>query len=104
MIKKDLYECRNVSVKINLLLFYLFFTIVPSNTCVFLSYRLFVANRFSTGLVGVEVSSVSWLGQLTVETEETSTAIRPGENVVLTMKGLQKRNTQVLDGVTVKNR
>ena len=53
----------------------------------------------------LEVSSVSWLGQLIVncpsqETEETS---RPVENVVLTMKGLQERNTQVFDG-TVKNR
>ena len=36
-------------------------------------------------LVGVEVTSVSWLGQLTVDT-------RPVENVVLTTKGLQDRN------------
>ena len=43
-----------------------FFTVVPSNSCVFLSCRPFVIN-VSTGLVGVEVSSVSWLGQLTVE-------------------------------------
>ena len=35
------------------------------------------------------------------ETEETS---RPIENVLLTTKGLQERNTQVLDGTTVKNR
>ena len=55
---------RNWSVIINLL-FYLFFTVVPSNTSVFLSCRPFVVNRtFSTGLVGVDVSSVSWLGQL----------------------------------------
>ena len=41
-----------------------FSTVVPSNSCVFLSCRLFVVNMtFSTGLV---VSSVSWLGQLTV--------------------------------------
>ena len=53
----------------NNLLFYLFFfTVVPSNSCVFLSCRPFVVNTtFSTGLVGVEVCSVSWLGQLTVE-------------------------------------
>ena len=38
------------------------------------------------------------------ETEETSTPTRPVENVVLTKKGLQERNTQVLDGTTVKNR
>ena len=50
-----------------ILLSYLFFTVVPSNTCVFLSCRPFVVNTtFSTGLVGVEVSSVSWLAQLTV--------------------------------------
>jgi hypothetical protein len=38
------------------------------------------------------------------ETEETSTLTRPVENVVLTMEGLQEKNTQVLDGTTVKNR
>ena len=55
-----------ISVRINLL-FYLFFTVVPSNTCVFLSCRPFVVNTtFLTGLVGVKVSSVSWLGHLTV--------------------------------------
>jgi len=32
----------------------------------FLSRRPFVVITFSTGLVGVEVTSVSWLGQLTV--------------------------------------
>ena len=35
------------------------------------------------------------------ETEETSTPTRPIENV-LTMKGLQERNTQMLDGMTVE--
>ena len=44
-----------------------FSTVVPSNSFVFLSCRPFVVNTiFLTGLVGVEVSSVSWLGQLTV--------------------------------------
>ena len=44
-----------------------FSPVIPSNTCVFLSCRPFVVNTTcSTGLVGVEVSSVSWLGQLTV--------------------------------------
>ena len=42
-----------------------FSTVVPSNICVFLSCRHIVVTK--TGLVGVEVSSVSWLGQLTVE-------------------------------------
>ena len=51
-----------------------FSTVVPSNICVFLSCGPFVFNTaFSTGLVGVE---------------ET--------------KGTQERNTQVLDGTTVK--
>ena len=41
-----------------------FSTVVPFNSCVFLYCRPFVVNAtFSTGLV---VSSVSWLGQLTV--------------------------------------
>ena len=40
-----------------------FSTVVPSNSCVFLSYRPFIVNTtFSTGRVSVEVSSVSWLG------------------------------------------
>ena len=47
------------------LLFYLFFTVIPSNICVFNSCRPFVVNTFSTGLVSVEVSSVSRLGHLT---------------------------------------
>ena len=42
----------------------LFSTVVPS---MFLSCRpFFVITTFSTGLVGVEDISVSWLGQLTV--------------------------------------
>ena len=42
-------------------------TVVPSNICVFLSCRSLVVNKtFSSGLVGVEFPSVSWLGQLTV--------------------------------------
>ena len=39
------------------------------------------------------------------ETDETSTPTRPVENVVLTKKGLQRRNTQLLNGTPVeKNR
>ena len=38
------------------------------------------------------------------ETEETSTPTRPVENVVITTKGLQEINTQMLDMTTVKNR
>ena len=45
----------------------LFSTFLPSNSRLFLSYRPFaVIATFSTGLVGVEVTSVSWLEQLTV--------------------------------------
>ena len=56
-----------ISLRINLL-FYLFFTVVPYNLCVFLSCGPFVVNTtFSTGL---EVSFVSWLGQLTVQLQD----------------------------------
>ena len=61
------------------LLFYLFSTVVPSNSFVLFSRRPFVDNTISTGLVGVG-------------------------NVVLATKGLQERNTQLLDGTMVKNR
>ena len=51
--------------------------------------------------MGVEVTSVCWLGQ---ETEVTSTLTRPIENVVITTKGLQDRNNLLLDGRTVENK
>ena len=38
------------------------------------------------------------------ETEVTSTPTRPVEIVVLTTKGLQERNIQILDGTTVENK
>ena len=45
----------------------LFSTVVPASIFMFLSCRPFVAiTTLSTGLVGVEVTSVFWLGQLTV--------------------------------------
>jgi hypothetical protein len=45
----------------------LFSTVVAPSIFLFLSCRPFVAiTTISTGLVGVEVTSVSWLGQLTV--------------------------------------
>ena len=44
-----------------------FSTVVPSNSFVFPFCRPFVVNTtFSTGLKGVEVSSISWIGLLTV--------------------------------------
>jgi hypothetical protein len=53
-----------ISVRINLPLFS---TVVPSSIFMFLSCRPFVViTTLSTGLVGVKVTSVSWLGQLTV--------------------------------------
>jgi hypothetical protein len=49
-----------ISVRINLL-FNLLFHCCPSNICAFISCRPFIVNTtFLTGLVGVEVSSVSW--------------------------------------------
>ena len=58
-------SCRHfINIKINLPLFS---TVFPSNSLLFLSCRPFVViTTLSTGLVGVEVTSVSWLGQLTV--------------------------------------
>ena len=38
------------------------------------------------------------------ETKVTSTPTRPVENVVLTTKGLQDRNIQILHGTTVENK
>ena len=64
----------------------------------FLSCRPFVAiTTLSTGLVGDEVTSVSWL-------EVTSTPTRPVDNVVITTKGLQDRSIHILDGTTVENK
>ena len=59
-----------------------FFTVVPSNSCVF-------------------PVSLSLLILHFQQTEETSTPTRPVENV-LTTKGLQERNTQLLDGTRVE--
>ena len=62
----------------------------------FLSCRPFVViTTLSTGLVGVEVTSV---------TEVTSTPTRPVDNVVIAMKGLQDRNINTQAGTTVENK
>ena len=58
----------------------LFSTVVPSNSCMFLSCRPFVVNT------------------------TFSTPTRPVENVVLTTKGLQDRTTQLLYGTTMENK
>ena len=39
---------------------------------------------------------------LTNMLKETSTPTRPVENVVITSKGLQRRNTHMLDGTTME--
>ena len=70
-----------------------FSTVAPSKICVFLSCRPFVVNT------ALDFPTVNCPSQ---ETEETSTPTRPLENVVLTTKGLQERNTQILDGTTVE--
>ena len=60
----------------------------------FLSCRPFVAiTTLSTGLVGVEVTSVS-----------PSTPTRPVDNVVIATKGLQNRKTNIIAGTTVENK
>ena len=57
---------------------------------VFLSCKPFVAiTTLSTGLVGVEVTSVS---------------TRPVDNIVIATKGLQDRNTNITAGTTVENK
>ena len=54
----------------------------------FISCRPFVViTIFSTNLVGVEVTST-----------------RPVENIIITTKGLQERNIQMLDGTTMENK
>ena len=58
---------KNTKIKIEELI-YLYFTPSSHLLYLFLSCRPFVViTTLSTGLVGVEVTSVSWLGQLTVE-------------------------------------
>jgi hypothetical protein len=54
--------------QLELIIYFTYFsTIIPINSCVILSCRPSIVNTtFSTGFVGVEVSSASWLGQLTV--------------------------------------
>ena len=68
----------------------------------FLFCRLFVViTTLSTGLVGIEVTSVSCPSQ---ETVVTSTPTRTIDNIVITTKGLQDRNIHILDGRTVENK
>ena len=64
----------------------------------FLSCRPFVVITLSTGLVDVEVTSVSWLEQ-NCSSQETEV-----DNVVIATKGLQDRTTNVTDGTTVENK
>jgi hypothetical protein len=60
-----------------------------------------VVITFSTGLVGVEVTSINCPSQ---ETEVTLIPTRPVENVVTTTKGLQDRHNLLLDERTVENK
>jgi hypothetical protein len=72
--------CTDGKISLELVYYFTYFSaVIPSNICVYLSFRPFVVNT----------------------TEETSTPTRPVENV-LTTKGRQERNTQVLDGTTVE--
>jgi len=62
-----MYHAPMGKFQLELIYYFTYFsTVVPSNIWVFLLYRPFVVNTFSTGLVGVEDTYVSWLGQLTV--------------------------------------
>ena len=85
-------ECfGGISKNVMLELIYLYFPPSSHMIYVFLSCRpIVVVITLSTGLVDVEVTSVSWLGQLTVG--------------VITTKGLQDRNIHILGGTTVENK
>ena len=86
-----LYTDGKISVRINLL-FYLYF---PS------SFHLTVVCFCPVKAYKTEISTVNCPSQ---ETEVTSTTTRPVANVVLTTKGLQERNIQILDGMTMENK
>ena len=78
--------------QLELIYYFTYFSPLSHPMVVFLSCRPFAVNTaFSTGLVGVKVSS-------------TSTPTRPVENIVLTTKGLQDRNIHIFDGRTVENK
>ena len=65
--KKILYRILFQGTLLDRINLPLFSTVVPAIIFMFLSCRPFVViTTLSTGLVGVEVTSVSWLGQLTV--------------------------------------
>ena len=71
-------------------LIYLYFP--PSSHLIYVCFCPFVViTTFSTGLVGVVVTSV-W------------TPTRPVEDVVITTKGVQDRNIHILDERTVENK
>ena len=76
---------RKILFRINLL-FHLYFPPSSHPTYVYFFRRPFVVNCPSQ------------------ETELTSTPTRPVVNVLLTTKGLQERNIQMLDGTTVENK
>jgi hypothetical protein len=62
----------------------------------------------------IRLSRLRWIGRVdwmdkerkvycpSQETKETSSPTRPVENVILTTKGLQERNIQLLDGTMVE--
>ena len=50
------------------------------------------------------MSTVPTVNSPSQEIEVTSTLTRPVENVVITTKGLQDRNSLLLDGRTVENK
>ena len=82
--------------------------VVSFNSCFLFPVGLSLLSQHSQQvLLGVEVSSVSWLGQLTVGVEakrqnKLQHPTRPVANVVITTKGLEERKTQLLNGTTVE--
>ena len=61
----NMFDAPMARFQLEFIVLPLFSTVVPSNICMFMSCRPFVViTTLSTGLVGVEINSVSWLGQL----------------------------------------
>ena len=79
-------------------LFYLFFTVVPSNYCVFLSCRPFIVNiTFPTGLVGVKISSFSCLGSWELEFKSLIIIIVGFQNFVCCLAWAVDLGVQITD-------
>ena len=88
-------SCTDGKISVRIITY--FSTVVPFNSCVFLSCSPFIVNTtFSTDLVGC------WSFFYLSSDRRSFKTQRPIENAVITMKDLQERKTQLLNGTTVK--